>query len=154
MDTVRQVVLCACAVSIALSMADMMMPSERFFKQLRFLFSLILMIGVTAPMVKGEVSLQKVMAAADAAPVTDTQEMVQESVCHSAEENLEAALTAQLTSAGIGCEALSVQIHIDEDGRISISEVRLRCPEPEAAKRILAAQLGADVPVTEMEATT
>ncbi len=67
------------------------------------------------------------------------------------EAHLADALLEQLEAAGVACQKVQVEIHIDQQGGIDIREVRLQCADFQAAVTQLHRTLGADITITEVD---
>lgn len=153
MDVVRNAVLCAVGVSLALAVAEMLQPSTKFYKQIRLLFSLVLLIGVVSPFAKDGISLSLPTGAVMQETETAVEACVTDAVQTQAQSNLALSLRAALTRAGLSCREIVPAIHIGADGSISITEVRLSSAEFEAAAACLRGLLGEEVPIRPEEAT-
>lgn len=140
MEQIGQTAACACAVGISLAVAEHLLPSAAFHKQLRLMFSLILILGLCLPFVKNLSALPDAAAAAQAQPPTDAA--FQSIVAEETETQLCRTLSKALEENGVVVYGIETDVHISEDGRITISEVRLSCSDSPAAQNTLIALLG------------
>ena len=51
MNTIKMMIGTACFIGIAISIADMIKPSEKFNKQIRMIFSLAFVLSILTPIV-------------------------------------------------------------------------------------------------------
>lgn len=122
MESIQTAVLSACMIALGLTLAEGILPMERFGRQIRTLFVTLLLIGMLRPLIGMDVSFpdavfsvdgitEELTAAADAA----RSEAV--SAC------IQSSLQEQLDAHHVACEILEVTVHIQEDGGIVIDEV-------------------------------
>ena len=149
METCRQAALCACAVSLAYGILSHLLPTERFAKQLRLILTLLLLIALIQPFLHQDVSLPALAIQEDSQSAY-TQQYTQ-ALIRQTEAHLADALLEQLEAAGVACQKVQVEIHIDQQGGIDIREVRLQCADFQAAVTKLHRTLGADITITEVD---
>ncbi|MBE6854426.1 MAG: hypothetical protein E7501_02090 [Ruminococcus sp.] len=144
MEQIGQTVACACAVGISLTVAEYLIPSAKFQKQLRLIFSLLLMLGLILPFARNLTALPDSVAAAEqtAAPAADEFESL---LSEETSLQLCRSLADSLAENGVSVSGITADVHISGDGRITISEVRLSCSDPQTAERVLVQLLGEGV---------
>ncbi|MBR3268996.1 MAG: hypothetical protein IKI58_09810 [Oscillospiraceae bacterium] len=123
MGMLRSAVLCGCFASVAFSLAEGILPLERFQKQIRLLITVLLLSVLLRPVLHlkdAELSIQD----ADVNPQTETltaslkqaqESAVSESICN--------ALNRALSEKNIACTVSECSLHIDPDNSIIINEV-------------------------------
>ena len=118
-------VLCGCSAAVGLRIAEWIVPTERFQKQVRLLFSALMLIVLLKPLTHLQLPSmketdagakqysQKIAALAESA----REDAVRESILN--------ALNRELTAHGVSCTVKAVIMHISETGGIMIDEVRI-----------------------------
>ena len=129
MDALRKIVLIACLLAIAISILDMLYPSEKFNKQVHLIFSLIFLLGITAPIISGKIQLDipKVDDFKESTTYTDMQDNVNAQYKTTVEQNINKALTEKLSKNQINIKEISTKVNIADNNSISISEVEIAC---------------------------
>ncbi len=149
MEQMKTIITAACLLSITASICDLIRPDQQFRPQIRFLISLLFVIGLAAPlayldadfMLSGVSGLQET---AQEEQLSDTAEAL---ILEETERRTEEALCTLLQENGIVCTEMKVSLHIDDGQRISISEVRTECSDMQAALALLEMQLGEGVSI-------
>ena len=125
MDSVYTAVLCGCVTALALTLAEGILPMERFAKQIRLLFSLLMLIALLGPLTKLELLTnipepaaaeqysEEIAALADSARVS----AVKESVLH--------ALENAIAEHKVPCTVKEISLHISDNSSIMIDEVQI-----------------------------
>ena len=150
MATMKAVVLTACFLGIAVSIADTLKPGERFGKQIRLIFAVLFIIGITAPFLKdGIPELSDIDSVEASAVYMDIQEAVDDQLKESIESNIGSSLGALLAEKEITADKITVSINIEDGKSISINKVTLRCGNIAAAEAVIKAALGTEVTVVE-----
>lgn len=121
MESFRTAVLAACCAALALTLAEGLLPAERFHRQLRLLMSLLLMTAVLKPLTGLHFDIPAEHAAADTAADSLTA-LAQSAYEQALAERITAALNNALAEHGVGCTVTGVDVHIQEDGSIVINE--------------------------------
>lgn len=147
MEQLRTIITAACMLSIAVALCNLLKPSRIFERQVRFLISLLFAISLAAPLLRidwtlppAELSQMQMDA--------QTQQLAQEAqqlILTETKHRTQAALCDILTGNGITCPQLEVEIHIDDEQCISISEVSAVCSDPEKARGLLRSNCGEEV---------
>ncbi len=147
MEQLRTIITTACLLSIAVGLCSLLRPGRQFDKQLRFLISLLFVIGIAAPFLQIDWRMPP-SAFAQIRQSEQTQMLAEETeqlILEETARKTESTLHAFLTENGIACSDLHVSIHIDETKRISISEVSTECSDRQRAYELLRTQLGEEV---------
>lgn len=154
MEQLKAVITAACLLSIAAGLCDLIRPDQQFRPQIRFLISLLFVIGLTSPLLHLDADLVL-------SDPLDVQQTVQEEKLADTAEALileetarrtEDALRELLSQNGIACTEMEVSLHIDELQCISISEVRTECSDMQRGCALLEMQLGEGVTIHVAEA--
>lgn len=147
MEQLRTIITTACLLSIAVGLCSLLRPARQFDKQLRFLISLLFVIGIAAPFLRIDWRMPP-SAFAQVQQSEQTQTLSEETeqlILTQTEQKTESTLQAFLTENGIVCSDLHVAVHIDETKRIYISEVSTECSDRQRACELLRTQLGEEV---------
>lgn len=127
MNTIRNITLIACYLGIAISILDIMSPSEKLKKQLRFIFALVFIIAIATPILNGRINLE--IPAFEPIEESDeylaVQKTFSENVTEKFRSNIEQVIRQKLEAAEIIPKEISVNVNIDENNCISISEVKI-----------------------------
>lgn len=149
MNDLKAVLTAACMVSLAVGLCHALKPSHLFERQVRFLISLLFVIGLAGPILtidwrSAAAIIQNEPAAAENPQLEEELEvqLLQETAVRS-----ETALRELLASNGISCTELDVSVHIDETNCIYISEVSAVCSDAGKTTDILREQLGEGVTI-------
>lgn len=124
-DSIRTAVLAACCTAIGLTAAEYIVPLEKFEKQIRLIFAVIMMTVILTPLTKiGSSSIISEVPESQftAEEITDNARQMQE---QAAAESIRTALNHALTEKESGCTVESVTVHIPETGGIDIIEVKV-----------------------------
>lgn len=149
MEQMKSIITAACLLSIAAGICDLIRPDQQFRPQIRFLISLLFVIGIAAPLVHLDVDFvlsgaSEIQGTVQEEQLSDTAE---ELILTETERRTEEALRTLLNRNGIACTEMEVSLHIDDGQCISISEVRTECSDMQAALALLEMQLGEGVSV-------
>ncbi|MGN0614289.1 MAG: hypothetical protein ACI4JB_10385 [Porcipelethomonas sp.] len=139
MEFLKKIILTACIISIAVTIADCLKPGEKYSRQLKNIFSVIFVSGLIAAAVKTGIDFQlpefdvntysqeysDIERTADAALETEVEKRIDEIA-----ENL-------LKNEKISCEKIVSDININEDGGISINRIDYKGDDFEQARRII-----------------
>lgn len=146
MELMKNMIKAACFISVAIMIADMIKPSEKFDKQLKMIFSLVLIIGMLTPILSGkfDLSFADDIGVNTDVDYEDEEDTLNSSLKKSVESNIEHSLKVSLAQNGILCEKISISVNISEDSSISINEVRIACNNIARARTIISEQLSVD----------
>lgn len=147
MEQLRTIITAACMLSIAVALCNLMKPSKVFERQVRFLISLIFTISLAAPLLRIDwtlppAELSQMQMDAQAAQLTQEASRL---ILTETQQRTQTALRDLLTENGITCPQLEVEIHIDDEQCISISEVSAVCSDAEKARGLLRSNCGEEV---------
>ena len=139
MDALRKIVLIACLLAIAISILDALYPSKKFDKQVHLIFSLIFLLGITAPIISGKIQFNIPDAEnfKESKNYTDIQANVNKQYKTTVEENINKALTEKLSKNQINIKEISTKVNIADNNSISISEVDIACNSLDNNQKIL-----------------
>ena len=121
MDTFRETVLAACCAALALTLAEGVLPAEKFGRQLRLMLSLLMMTAILAPLTQLQLTLPETDTAA-AETAQDLTAAAAEAYRQAYAERITAALNNALAEHHVSCTVQAVDVHIAEDGSIVINE--------------------------------
>ena len=123
MDTIRSTVLFACCTALGLSLAEQLLPTEHFARQIRMLTAILMMTAILVPLTKLDLSAFRIGMDAAESQTENLQDIAADMQEQAAAESICSALNRALTERNVNCRILSVSLHIQSDGCISISEV-------------------------------
>lgn len=147
MEQLKSILTTACMLSLTIGLCNVLKPGLIFDKQLRFLISLLFVLGLASPILslKNEGFHIAIPENAGQERTQALAEEMQESILYQTGKQTEAALYKLLREKGIVCSELQVRVHIDEGQCIYISEVSAVCDQTEYTCEILRASLGEEV---------
>lgn len=127
MEGFRSLIFIACFVAIGISMLDIITPEGKFKKNVRFVFSLVFIIVLLKPIVKKEININfsdfdNFEASAEYIYVQNT---FYEVLSDNYSDNLTQSLNQKLKVNDISPKKISVNVNIDDNNRIDISEVKI-----------------------------
>ncbi|MBQ8922041.1 MAG: stage III sporulation protein AF [Oscillospiraceae bacterium] len=123
MESLQTAVLCGCFAAIALSLAEGILPLEKFGKQIRLLTAVLLLSALLRPVLNlkdADFSGGTDSAAQQTEAITEQLRAAQESAVA---ESVCQALNQALAEKQVKCTVSSCALHIDGDRSISINEV-------------------------------
>lgn len=118
MDTLCSAAASACILGIIFAVSENMLPSEKFAKQMKMIFSLILIAVIIAPFTEGEISLDSF----EMPDITDKDStfIYNSSFNSLVSDNISDNLGKELSEMGIFPVKISVDINNSQDNSISI----------------------------------
>ncbi|MBR6761076.1 MAG: hypothetical protein IKM30_03470 [Oscillospiraceae bacterium] len=127
MQTIETAILAACSIALGLSLAEGIIPMERFGKQIRWLFSLMLMIGMLTPLRTWDAAAfrENLQTNNPQSSMEDLQHAADTLLCDSIEQQLIATLNQKLSEHKAPCTVQALDVHIQEDGSIVIYEAAI-----------------------------
>lgn len=123
MSAFSSVIGLACFVSLAISLIDMICPEKKFEKQLKVIFSLIFVISVATPFLKGDIILDFPEIDIVSADISAENERYNDEIIKEIEHNIEEGLHNELLSENLYTKEISVSVNISDNNSISISKV-------------------------------
>lgn len=123
MSVFSSVIGLACFVSLAISLVDMICPEKKFEKQLKVIFSLLFVISVATPFLKGDIILDFPEIDIVSADVSIEKERYDDEIVKQIKENVEKGLRDELISKNLYTKEISVSVNISDNNSISISKV-------------------------------
>ena len=133
--------LCACCTALGLTLAENVIPLEKFERQIRMMLALLMMTAILRPLTK----LDFADAEAGSAEITEIAEQARE---QAVAQSICAALNRALAEKNVPCTVSEAEVHIQADGSILINEVKINGNLLTGAV-FLHEWLGDDVAVTE-----
>ncbi|MBP0960435.1 MAG: stage III sporulation protein AF [Oscillospiraceae bacterium] len=123
MSAFSSVIGITCFVSLAISFVDMICPEKKFEKQLKVIFSLIFVISVAMPFLKGNIILDFPEIDIVSADVSLENQHYNDEIIKQIEKNVEEGLQNELLVKNLHTEEISVNVNISDNNSISISKV-------------------------------
>lgn len=127
METIKTLSMTVCFVGIAITMLDLITPGEKLKKQVKLIYSLVILIIVATPIIRGDVRLElPVIESIESTPeFLAAEQTFQESLEAYFADNIKLAINQKLKVRNINAEEILVSVNKDEEGCISISEVNI-----------------------------
>lgn len=156
MELLKRVILTACFLSTAITIADSVKPGEKFSRQLRLIFSMIFITGTAAAVLSSDISPELPALALDPEPGNyksveeAADKAVSSAVSSAAEKSVNDMICRILTAKGISFEKIDVVINMNEDGSIDINEIGYCGSEYEKAAEAVKSGVG-DIEVKMIE---
>ena len=147
MEQMRAGILSICMLSTAIGICSLLRPEQTLGRQLRFLLSMLLLIGLAVPLLQLRLPASAFSGEAFLQQQEEHREAFEERLLLETQKQTETALRERLSAEGITCTMLSVTLHRAEDGSIYCSEVQLSCNAPERAAALLRTLLGEEVSI-------
>jgi len=141
MEQLHSAVLSICLLSICTAVCTLFCPESSLTKQVRFLISLLFIIGLAVPLTNLEFPESLIQI---------QEQNSQETALAVTKKSAEQALLFLLSEEQIHCSDLQVDVHIDGNQRIMISDVSVVCDDYQNACRVLREALGEE---TELHVT-
>jgi len=123
MSAFSSVIGLACFISLAISFIDMICPEKKFEKQLKVIFSLIFIISVITPFLKGDIIFDLPEIDIVSADISVENERYNDEIIKEIERNVEKGLCNELLAKNLYTEEISVSVNISDNNSISISKV-------------------------------
>ncbi len=150
MDTVREMVISVCALSIITGIISAAVPKGKFESQIKMLTACILLAGIFSPLVGAMQEMEFQNSAFSMSAERQQRkitEAVQQQTTALAEEELSMALKQELASMSIPCSRITVKMNTDDENSISISSVTLVSTRSEEAAEAVRKLIGEDVTI-------
>ena len=139
MELMRKIIVCACFLSIVITIVDSIQPGEKFGRQLKMIFSLVFVTGIVSAAISCDFDFEipafaevedyegynNLDSTADQAVKNETEKRVNEYIENLLEEN------------GISFEKISSDININDDNSININRIDYEGEEFEQARNII-----------------
>lgn len=125
LEAMQKAVFCGCCAALGLTLAEQILPAERFQKQIRMLFSVLLLTALLRPLTNlkmPEIASDIAGAKAYSEEIAALADSARENAVRESARN---ALNRELESRKVPCSVKEVLLHITEDGSICIDEVRI-----------------------------
>ena len=123
MSAFSSVIGIACFVSLAISFVDMICPEKKFEKQLKVIFSLIFVISVAMPFLKGNIILDFPEIDIVSSDISLKNQHYNDEIIKQIKKNVEEGLQNELLAKNLHTEEISVNVNISDNNSISISKV-------------------------------
>lgn len=123
MDVLRGVCVCACFLGTVFSVAESMVPSEKFMGMIKTVFSLMFVLVIVSPFVKGDIDLPEFDI--ETGEVQDFGNITEIRLNEQINANICEELGRVLTENGIEPINISVETNNSVDGSISIIKAEI-----------------------------
>ena len=127
MDTFEQVVISAGFIALVISLTDSLYPSERYSRQLKYIFSLIMILTIAKPFVSDDIEFVETGGGIELSieQLSEKNENLFSVFKDSVENNIEMDLSRFLKDNNINPEEIKTSINISDSGSISINEIEI-----------------------------
>ncbi len=122
MDTLKAITFIACFLGIAISMLDIITPSDKLKKQMRFIFSLVFIIAITSSILNSEINFE-IPSSKDIEQSEQYQAVMKtytQNLADNFKTNIEKNLKEKLKINNIEAKNVSLNVDIDENECINI----------------------------------
>lgn len=153
MESINRIIMTACFCGIGISVCQMIIPDEKFSKQINFILSLVFVIGITAPfrVFFDEISSDNISYSSAGYEIpSDAEKMYSEYLTETIESNIEKSVCDILNKNDIFCEKADISIDISDDYCISINSAGIASDDFERAYQILRSEMGEDFDIWDM----
>ena len=152
MEHIRESVLAACLLSASAGILSLIYPAV-LDRQIKFLMSMLFLVSMITPFVGMEFPTESTIVTAEQIEQGTVKlfDTVQQTILQESEKRICEAVTEKLNSAGITCQSVEVQLHMNEENCIYCSEVKAECDNFADACRILNALFGEEVKISVTE---
>lgn len=123
MEQIRTAVLSLCLTVLGLTLAENILPLEKYTKQIRLMTAAILLTVLLKPLTELRLPMLHTEHTMPEDTVSELTELAAQARDNAVSERLCSALNQQMQINNVPCEVIAVSAHISEDGRIVISEV-------------------------------
>lgn len=147
MEQMKAGILSVCMLSTAVGIVSLLKPDHTLGRQLRFLLSLLLVIGIAVPLLQIRLPDGVLTESSLAVQRESHQAEFDDSILQETQSRVDSALQERLAAAGISCSELRTVLHRREDGCIYCSEVHAACSDPDSAAAVLRDALGEEVEI-------
>lgn len=148
MQNLQTAMLFICLTAAALTLAEGLLPDQRFARQIRLITAAVLLTVMLKPLAGIRFGGYRSALHDSEAETTELTALAEQAKEQAVCESIRSALNRELSLRDIPCQVTAVSAHIPADGGIVISEVQV-------SGNLLTAQvclhewLGADVSITE-----
>lgn len=127
MDSFKAVTAAAGLTAAVISFSESIYPSEKFAVQLKYIFSVMILLTIAAPFVSGEADIEAVSYSIkqQVEQTYSCEEGVFDYFKDSVESNISTAITEQLEKNMINVSEIKTSINISDSGSISINEIEI-----------------------------
>lgn len=140
MDVFRYITLTAGLISIIIAVFESVIPSEKYSKQLRLIFSLILILSIASPFIQGKADIAGITddAALASADISGKSAAADRYFEKSVENNISRSIGDMLRSNKINFTEIKTSINISESFGISINEIEIAVDDTAREDEIIA----------------
>ncbi len=131
-------VICFCGIGTAL--LDLLIPDDKFSKQMGFVISLVFVIGIITPLAEVINNFSKEYSSLETSTYQvkyENEEVYKQSLKKVTESNIEKSVRKMLEDSEIEVYKISVSVDISESSCISISRIDIDCSNFEKASEII-----------------
>lgn len=127
MDTFKVMIVSAGFIAVVISLTESLYPSEKFSRQLKYIFSLIMILTIAEPIMSENIDVIETAGSVriTADQITEKSETVLDYFKSSVENNINMELSRVLEEHNIIAEKISTSINISDSGGISINEIEI-----------------------------
>lgn len=140
MEVFRFITLTAGLISIIIAVSESVIPSEKYSKQLRLIFSLILILSIVSPFVQGKIDIADITddVALTSADISGKSEAADRYFARSVENNISRSIGDMLSENKINFTEIKTSINISESYGISINEIEIAVSDTAREDEIIA----------------
>lgn len=124
MDSIRTAILSACLTALGLTFAEHILPMERFERQIRLIFAVLMTTAILKPLTNLDFSPLYSDETADSFTSDEICSMADQARAEAVCESVMQTLNRELAEHKVPCRVTAVDAHITENGSIDITEVQ------------------------------
>ncbi len=142
MENVKSAVMAVCIVSAAKCLIGNIASASKLKNQLAMVLNLLLAVVMISPFASGISGFELPEISDYELEYDYSGDIYAEVLAEQTAANIESVLMEQISTAGIPCEKIEVEINISPDYSISISRVTVTSEDFQAAAEIIRKSLG------------
>lgn len=155
MEIIEKMACAGCFLGIAVSAADIIKPDDRFSTHIKMLFSVMFILAFLSPVINGDIPeiLQSSISTNSEVSYTGLDKACENEMKRFVEKNIARSLSELMESEGITYDEIFVNVNINEDSSIDISEINIKSDNFCEAEEFIKNEIGKEVLVYEKSET-
>ena len=144
----KTIIIAVCVLSAAKSLIGQMSGGLKIKGQLKLILDIIFALVITTPFISGFNDIQlPELSNYEVDDYEVAQRIFNEALAEKTASNVCDILTEQITSQGLKCDKITVDVNILNDGCISINRVTVRTSDIENVEEVIRNTLGVETEV-------
>lgn len=153
MSAMRILVASACFMSVGICIAQTLLPERKFDRQMRIIFSLLFIAAIASPIMSGRLNFDFSELSDSVTAFADVYD-IEEDMRREIGKNIADGLAEELSARGIPAEKICVDVNIEDENCISITNIGfipLYDKDAEEISATIKFLLGEDIAVAEVK---